>query len=131
LDDLYRKFKKPILFSEFGADSIAGEHRDPPELFTEEYQVELIKAYCEVVESKPYTIGEHIWTFADFKTAQHYTRIVLNRKGVFTRDRQPKMAAHFLKQAWKNNKNLRCFNKGCNLGLFKRLEKTVDETRLV
>ena len=39
-------------------------------------------------------IGEHVWNFADFMTSQGVTRVVGNRKGVFTRSRQPKLAAH-------------------------------------
>ena len=30
-------------------------------------------------------IGEHVWNFADFMTTQGVTRVVGNRKGVFTR----------------------------------------------
>ena len=38
---------------------------------------------------------------AGFKTAQGVLRPRgLNTKGVFTRDRQPKMAAHFQRERW-------------------------------
>ncbi|TKJ47694.1 beta-glucuronidase [Candidatus Aerophobetes bacterium Ae_b3a] len=100
LEELHKIHRKPIILTEFGAGAIAGLHAHPPELFTEEYQAELIKRYCEVVESKPYMAGEHIWCFADFKTAQHSRRAILNRKGVFTRTREPKLAAHLLKRIW-------------------------------
>lgn len=100
LDSLYQTYKKPILLSEFGAGAIAGVHAHPAELFSEEYQAELIQKYCEVIESKPYMIGEHVWCFADFKTAQVAYRVALNRKGVFTRTRQPKLAAHLLRKIW-------------------------------
>lgn len=46
--------------------------------------------------------GEHIWNFADFKTKEVLQRVRGNRKGVFTRDRQPKMSAHYLKHHWIN-----------------------------
>ena len=46
--------------------------------------------------------GEHIWNFADFKTKEGLQRVRGNRKGVFTRDRQPKMLAHYLKHRWIN-----------------------------
>ncbi len=100
LDALYQTYKKPILLSEFGAGAIAGVHAHPAELFSEEYQAELIQKYCEVIESKPYMVGEHVWCFADFKTAQVAYRVALNRKGVFTRTRQPKLAAHILRKIW-------------------------------
>ena len=100
LDELYQVHKKPILLSEFGAGAIAGMHAYPAELFSEEYQADFIKRYCQVIESKSYMAGEHIWCFADFKTAQAPHRVILNRKGVFTRTREPKLAAHLLRKIW-------------------------------
>jgi len=103
LEYVYKKYNKPILVTEFGADAIAGYHYDPAIMFSEEYQKELIKGYIEVIESKDYTIGEHIWAFADFKTQEEVKRVILNHKGVFTRDRQPKLAAHYLRNIWKGD----------------------------
>jgi len=43
----------------------------------------------------------HVWNFADFKTGQGIIRASgLNQKGVFTRDRRPKLAAHTLRARW-------------------------------
>jgi beta-glucuronidase len=43
--------------------------------------------------------------FADFKTGQGTSRAGgINHKGVFTRDRRPKMAAHFLRERWTKQK---------------------------
>jgi beta-glucuronidase len=100
LEACRRAFGRAILVSEFGADTMAGLHAEPPELFTEEYQADLLMRQMDVIESKPYTVGELIWGFSDFKTAQHYSRVVLNRKGLFTRDREPKMAARIVRQRW-------------------------------
>lgn len=91
---------KPLMLAEFGADAVAGMHSDPPVSFSEEYQVETIRRYCKTLDTLPYVIGEHVWNFADFVTKQGLTRIIGNRKGIHTRDRQPKMAAHYLKQRW-------------------------------
>jgi beta-glucuronidase len=104
LDAIHEKQRKPIIVSEFGADAMAGLHSDPPELFTEEYQAALLRAYIDVIRSKDFTVGEHIWNLADFKTPQTHTRTVLNRKGLFTRDRQPKLAAHVIRQIWQSEK---------------------------
>ena len=41
--------------------------------------------------------GEHIWNFADFMTKQEPRRVAGNKKGIFTRERQPKMSAHVLR----------------------------------
>jgi beta-glucuronidase len=100
LESCRHSFGKAILISEFGADSMIGLHAEPPELFTEEYQAELLKEQMKIIERKPYTVGELIWAFSDFKTAQHHRRVVLNRKGLFTREREPKMAAHVVRQMW-------------------------------
>ncbi|MCH1608930.1 MAG: beta-glucuronidase [Flavobacteriaceae bacterium] len=101
IEGLYSAFKKPIIVSEFGVDTYPGMHAEQPEMFTEEYQKEFIKAYLDVADSKEYVTGMHIWAFADFKTTQGIVRFGgMNYKGVFTRDRKPKMAAHYLKERW-------------------------------
>ena len=101
IEGLYSAFKKPIIVSEFGVDTYPGMHAEQPEMFTEEYQKEFIKAYLDVADSKEYVTGMHIWAFADFKTTQGVVRFGgMNYKGVFTRDRKPKMAAHYLKERW-------------------------------
>jgi beta-glucuronidase len=103
LDSLYERYQKPILISEFGADSLPGWHAHPPEMFSEEYQAELISGYCAVLESKPYIIGQHVWNLCDFKTGQAVRRPnAINYKGVFTRDRRPKLAAERLRSLWQS-----------------------------
>ncbi len=103
LEDIYGKTKKPIIISEFGSDTIPGFHSASDELYTEEYQVEYWKKYLELAEQKDYLVGLHAWVFADFRTTHSTMRIGgLNHKGAFTRDRKPKMSAHFLKSKWKN-----------------------------
>jgi beta-glucuronidase len=104
LDDLHKKYNKPIVVTEFGADTYPGMHADQPEMFTEEYQRDFIKAYLDVMDSKDFTAGAHVWAFADFKTSQGVIRFGgMNWKGVFTRDRRPKLAAHYLKSRWNKN----------------------------
>ena len=93
----------PLVLTEFGADAVAGLHSCPALMFTEEYQVEVIMAIIGVLhepEFEPWVIGEHVWNFADFATTANTMRVVGNRKGVFTRDRQPKMAATALRMRW-------------------------------
>lgn len=107
MDAIHERYPKPFILTEFGADAIAGSHAQPPEMFTEEYQAELIRRYIEVARSKPFVVGEHIWNMCDFKTAQGVTRVHgLNHKGVFTRDRRPKLAAHLLRRLWKGDESI-------------------------
>jgi beta-glucuronidase len=69
-------------------------------MWSEEYQAELLKSYIEGVRGLEWVVGVHVWNFADFRTPQSPGRTVLNRKGVFTRDRQPKLAAHLIKDVF-------------------------------
>lgn len=101
VDEVHRLLKKPIIIAEFGADTVSGMHPDPPEMFTEEYQVEFLRAYLDVADARDFIIGMHVWNFADFKTGQAVRRVGgMNLKGVFTRDQRPKMAATYLRERW-------------------------------
>jgi beta-glucuronidase len=101
LDALHKSFGKPIIITEFGTDTLPGAHNSNPEMWTEEYQVEFLRRYLDVAAERPFMAGMHIWAFADFKTGQATMRTAgMNFKGVFTRDRRPKMAAHFLRSRW-------------------------------
>lgn len=101
LDMLHGRLGKPIVVSEFGADALAGQHSMPAEMFSEEYQAEVLRHYLDVAADRPFVAGLHVWNFADFKTGQGVMRPnAMNYKGVFTRDRRPKMAAHLLRTRW-------------------------------
>ncbi len=101
LDALHNRYPKPLLLSEFGADTVAGWHAQPPEMFSEEYQAEMLARYIALLREKPYVVGYHVWNMCDFKTGQAVHRMGgMNLKGVFTRDRRPKLAAHRLRELW-------------------------------
>jgi beta-glucuronidase len=91
---------KPVMFTEYGADTIAGFHDTTPVMFSEEYQVACLQANHEVTDEFPNFIGEQVWHFTDFQTSQGIMRVQGNKKGVFTRERKPKMAAHYLRERW-------------------------------
>lgn len=99
----HRKYNKPVLMSEYGADTMPGLHELPTYVWSEEYQVEVFSKHFKAFDklrAKGFFIGEFIWNFADFRTAQTYTRVGGNKKGIFTRDRQPKMSAHFVRKRY-------------------------------
>jgi beta-glucuronidase len=101
LDRVYRRHGKPVILTEFGADAVPGSHADPPAMWTEEYQAELIERLLRVAGRRSYVAGAHVWAFADFATAQADHRPAsVNFKGVFTRDRRPKLAAMRLREIW-------------------------------
>lgn len=94
--------KKPVIITEYGADSVAGLHAAVPNMFSEEYQVSYYKEINEVLDECPFVVGEQTWNFADFATIQGLMRVDGNKKGLFTRERRPKMAAHYFKGRWAN-----------------------------
>ena len=102
LEAYYEQFKKPIIMFEFGAEAIEGMHSLPSVAFSEEYQTDFLREYCRIFDELPYVQGELVWNFADFMTKQGTIRVNGNRKGVFTRERQPKSAAFYLKERWQN-----------------------------
>lgn len=92
---------KPIIVTEYGADTLPGHHSLTPQPWSEEYQVEYLDMNHRVFDSIDAVVGEHVWNFADFATTSGIMRVDGNRKGVFTRDRRPKSAAFALRRRWK------------------------------
>lgn len=64
----------------------------------------MIAESCSAFDKLPYVIGEQVWNFADFKTREGLMRFRGNSKGVFTKDRQPKISANYFKARWKDLK---------------------------
>ncbi len=95
---------KPIIITEYGADTYPGLHSvvagNP---WSEEYQVEYLDMNHRVFDRIEAVVGEHVWNFADFTTTSGIMRVGGNKKGVFTRDRQPKTAAHALRRRWRDD----------------------------
>ncbi|MEU1804166.1 beta-glucuronidase [Streptomyces sp. NPDC019937] len=92
---------KPIVITEYGADTYPGLHSAVPSPWTEEYQTELLDVYHRVFDRVDAVVGEQIWHFADFATAPGVFRVDGNKKGVFTRERRPKSAAFSLRARWR------------------------------
>lgn len=91
---------KPVMFTEYGADTVMGMHDTTPVMFTEEYQSDYYAMNHKVFDEMPFFVGEQVWNFADFATIQGIMRVQGNKKGLFTRDRKPKLAAHTIRARW-------------------------------
>ncbi|KAM0548344.1 hypothetical protein ACHAO7_006770 [Fusarium culmorum] len=91
---------KPIIMTEYGTDTVAGLHTVCDVPWTEEYQVRFLDMYHRVFDRIDNIVGEHVWNFADFQTSAMIIRVDGNKKGIFTRDRRPKSAAHALRARW-------------------------------
>lgn len=96
----WEKIGKPVIFTEYGADTVMGLHDTTPVMYTEEYQVDYYKVNNAVFDSFDFVVGEQVWNFADFATSQSLLRVQGNKKGIFTRDRKPKLAAHYFRERW-------------------------------
>lgn len=96
----WKDIDRPLILTEYGADAISGMHSLVPEMFSEEFQCEYLKAMNSILDKFDFIIGEHPWCFADFDTQQGPMRAGGNHKGVFNRDRSPKMAAFYLRDRW-------------------------------
>jgi beta-glucuronidase len=92
---------KPIIITEYGADTLAGLHSVTPQPWSEEYQVEYLDMNHRVFDRVDAVVGEQVWNFADFATTPGVMRVGGNKKGAFTRDRQPKAAAFALRRRWR------------------------------
>jgi beta-glucuronidase len=94
---------KPIIITEYGADTYPGLHSVAAQPWTEEYQVAYLDMNHRVFDRIDAVVGEQVWNFADFATTSGVMRVGGNKKGVFTRDREPKAAAHALRRRWRKD----------------------------
>jgi len=101
--EYHAAYAKPVILQEYGADTLEGLHLLPVSVWSEEFQTQLLSKYFEAFDNlrnEGFFIGEFVWNFADFKTFQSITRVGGNKKGVFTRNRQPKASAHLLRKRY-------------------------------
>jgi beta-glucuronidase len=96
-----QKYGKPIIMTEYGADTLAGLHDVNGTTWTEEYQVAVLEMCHRVFDRVDAVVGEQVWNFADFATGPGVLRVDGNKKGVFTRERRPKASAYFLRRRWR------------------------------
>lgn len=94
------KYSVPFIITEYGADTLAGGHSIHNLPWSQEYQTAYLDMSHSVFDKFPAVVGEHVWNFADFQTKPGIFRVLGNKKGAFTRDRQPKAAAHTLRSRW-------------------------------
>ena len=91
---------KPIVFTEYGADTLSTIDKLPSVMWSESYQIEVLEMCERVFDSYDAVVGEQVWNFADFQTTEGIMRADGNKKGIFTRQRQPKRAAFHLRERW-------------------------------
>merc|ERR1711941_140616 len=73
LQGFWTKYQKPIIVSEYGADTVPGLHHDPAFMFTEDFQVAFLKQYHSVFDRYigKFLIGELVGTSLISGPANH------------------------------------------------------------
>jgi beta-glucuronidase len=88
-------YEKPILFSEFGADALAGNRGDRSKRWTEDYQAWLYEETLKLVDRTPGCVGLSPWVFKDFRSPRRWHgkyQQFWNRKGVISETGVRKLA---------------------------------------
>ena len=101
LDGWVERFPgKPIVFTEYGPDTLNGNKDFFARPWSEEFQADNLAMFHRVFDDYPQVQGEQMWNFADFQTTPGIMRVGGNKKGMFTRDRQPKLNAYKVRERW-------------------------------
>jgi len=94
------KNDKPIIISEFGGEASFGLHGAANQRWTEEYQEELYKNTCSMLDKIPNLAGTTPWILMDFRSSKRLLPKIqddFNRKGLFSDRGEPKKAMFILK----------------------------------
>jgi beta-glucuronidase len=94
-------FDKPLMFSEFGADALAGHHGPREHLWTEEFQAWLYEETLKLVERTPGCVGLSPWVLKDFRSPRRWHgrfQQYWNRKGLVSETGRRKLAFNVLRR---------------------------------
>ncbi|MES2988195.1 MAG: glycoside hydrolase family 2 TIM barrel-domain containing protein [Pseudomonadota bacterium] len=98
--------QKPLIFSEFGADAMAGFH-DSAALahkFSEEFQAEYYRKTLAMAEKVPFLAGLSPWILKDFRSPRRQHPVYQqgwNRKGLISETGTRKAAFHVLAEEYR------------------------------
>jgi beta-glucuronidase len=95
---------KPLIMSEFGADSPYGKHGDADERWTEEYQANLYQHQLKMLKKIPSLAGLSPWVLMDFHSPRRLlpgTQDYYNRKGLVSNLGQHKQAFNVLQEFYR------------------------------
>ncbi len=97
---------KPLIFSEFGAAALAGDHdaSAEPHKFSEEYQAEYYRRTLEMAQKVPNLRGMSPWILKDFRSPRRQHPVYQqgwNRKGLLSESGQRKAAFFVLADEYK------------------------------
>ena len=101
MDDQHARYpKRPLIVSEYGANSDRRLHSSAPRRFdsTTDYQRHFHESYLAQIDARPFISASAIWNQFDFGSEFRGETIPhLNQKGMYTFDRRPKDIHFFYK----------------------------------
>jgi beta-glucuronidase len=98
-------YNKPVIFSEFGAGALYGDHGDANTIWTEEYQANLYTRQIEMLKQVPFLAGMSPWVLMDFHSPRRFLTALQdwhNRKGVISDRGQRKQAFYVLQKFYRS-----------------------------
>ena len=98
-------FDKPIIFSELGAGAKAGHHGGEDEIWTEEFQAAVYREQIAMIDAQTQCAGMSPWILKDFRTPLRVLPGIqdgYNRKGLFSEEGEPKLAAEVLRSYYQS-----------------------------
>ena len=94
-------YNKPVIISEFGGGAKAGYHGEQNQRWTEEFQENLYRQNCAMLDKIEGLAGTTPWILKDFRSPRRVLTGIqdyYNRKGLFSDDGQKKKAFYVLKE---------------------------------
>ena len=94
-------YNKPVIISEFGGGAKAGYHGEQNQRWTEEFQENLYRQNCAMLDKIEGLAGTTPWILKDFRSPRRVLTDIqdyYNRKGLFSDDGQQKKAFYVLKE---------------------------------
>lgn len=82
---------RPMIFTEYGADTMPSEHKLPSVMWSQEYQNEYLDMNHNVFDSYDFVQGELVWNFADFQTTEGIMRANGNKRVFSPASASPRM----------------------------------------
>ena len=103
-------YEKPVIVSEFGAETPYNSHGDAETRWTEEYQANVYEHQIRMLRQMPMLAGMSPWVLMDFRSPRRWLTGVQdyhNRKGLISDRGQRKQAFYVLQRFYREKANSR------------------------
>jgi beta-glucuronidase len=101
-------YDKPVVFSEFGAEALAGNHGDEDAAWTEENMAMIYRRQVAMFRRVPFLQGTIAWVLMDFRSPRRplpHIQDGFNRKGLFSPRGEKKQAFYVLRDFYREKAN--------------------------